>query len=393
MQTTIGENDGWKQIAVVGGETVFNTDFPFFSLDDFKVWTTSAAGVSTLLIRGTDYDVSGVPDEGEVYPNGTVTTRAPVVAGLITLARNTAILRSSNFPQTGYFDRVALNNDLNRETAALQDLRRLLGRTIHAADTDTAVAQLELPPLAGAPNSALMFDANGKPYFGVLADASALPSSAFGRSMLQAADASAAMDLLGFSAFFKTLVGAPDADAFRSLIGAAGATDPFNYVPIGVILDWAGATLPARCYWCDGTTRSRTTDSALFAAIGTTYGVGDGTTTFNLPDRRGRAPFGRDNMGGVAAGRLTNAAGGVDGVTLGASGGQQTRILSAAQMPVHIHGIDGFATSVNNNGGSVGGGAVHWADGGFRNATQYAGGDQPFSMIPPAIVCNFVIRY
>lgn len=75
---------------------------------------------------------------------------------------------------------------------------------------------------------------------------------------------------------------------------------------------------------------------ALFAKIGTLYG-GDGTTTFRLPDDRGRVRAGVDNMGGTSANRLTNKTGGLNGDILGAAGGTETHILSVAQMPSHGH--------------------------------------------------------
>ncbi len=68
---------------------------------------------------------------------------------------------------------------------------------------------------------------------------------------------------------------------------------------------------------------SRTQEPALFAKIGTTYGAGDGSTTFNLPDKRGRTIFGQDNMGGTAANRITATISGIAGTTLGAAGGTQ----------------------------------------------------------------------
>lgn len=105
----------------------------------------------------------------------------------------------------------------------------------------------------------------------------------------------------------------------------------------GVIFDYAGATAPNGWLMCYGQAVSRTTYKNLFAAIGTTYGAGDGSTTFNLPDCRGRAIIGKDNMGGTAAGRVTTAGGGIDGATLGASGGVEKHQLTAAQMPSHTH--------------------------------------------------------
>lgn len=82
---------------------------------------------------------------------------------------------------------------------------------------------------------------------------------------------------------------------------------------------------------------SRTTYSALFAKYGTTYGAGDGSTTFGLPDLRGRVFAGKDNMGGSSANRLTGLSGGIDGDVLGGSGGLESHVLTLAQLAAHTH--------------------------------------------------------
>ena len=74
----------------------------------------------------------------------------------------------------------------------------------------------------------------------------------------------------------------------------------------GSLIAFAGATAPQGYVLCDGRAVSRTTYSALFRTIGTTYGAGDGSTTFTVPDLRGRALFGADAMGGTAAGRSSS---------------------------------------------------------------------------------------
>lgn len=79
-------------------------------------------------------------------------------------------------------------------------------------------------------------------------------------------------------------------------------------VPTGTVSAFAGSAAPTGYALCDGSAVNRTTQAALFAVIGTTYGIGDGSTTFNLPDLRGRVVAGRDNMGGTSADNLTDAA-------------------------------------------------------------------------------------
>jgi phage-related tail fiber protein len=77
---------------------------------------------------------------------------------------------------------------------------------------------------------------------------------------------------------------------------------PVNFPP-GTLIDFAGATAPQGWLLCDGSAISRTEYAALFAAIGTAHGVGDGSTTFNLPDLRGEFRRGLDNMGTPAGAR------------------------------------------------------------------------------------------
>jgi microcystin-dependent protein len=97
---------------------------------------------------------------------------------------------------------------------------------------------------------------------------------------------------------------------------------------IGEVFDYAGAATPARCVLCDGSAISRSTYSALFAAIGTTWGAGNGSTTFNVPDFRGRFRAMADN----GAGRLTASSMGV-AATLGVVGGNE-------QLHQHNHGVN-----------------------------------------------------
>ncbi|MNK29154.1 Phage Tail Collar Domain protein [compost metagenome] len=106
----------------------------------------------------------------------------------------------------------------------------------------------------------------------------------------------------------------------------------------GTVLDFAGTAPPPGWLLCFGQSLLRTDYPALFGVVGTTYGAVD-ATHFTLPDCRGRAAVGKDNMGGAAASRLTTAAGGVDGATLGAAGGGEAHALTAAQMPLHNHGV------------------------------------------------------
>ena len=112
-----------------------------------------------------------------------------------------------------------------------------------------------------------------------------------------------------------------------SALGGAGAG------PVGVVNPFAGATAPSGWLLCYGQAVSRTKYPVLFTTLSTTYGSGDGSTTFNIPDMRGRAVAGADNMGGTDAGRLSIAN------TLGTATGTETITLTSAQsgVPAHSH--------------------------------------------------------
>lgn len=114
----------------------------------------------------------------------------------------------------------------------------------------------------------------------------------------------------------------------------------------GLVVPYAGTTAPTGWLLAQGQAVSRTTYAALFDVIGTTYGGGDGTTTFNLPDLRGRVVAGKDNMGGTSANRLTGQTGGVNGDNLAATGGDETHTLTTAQLSSHSH------SGSTNSGGS-----------------------------------------
>ena len=161
-----------------------------------------------------------------------------------------------------------------------------------------------------------------------------------------------------------------------------------NVAPPGVVLPFAGSAAPSGWLLCDGSAISRTTYAALFSAIGTTYGTGDGSTTFNVPDMRGRVAVGKDNMGGTAASRMTTAGSGVDGLTLGANGGAQTHTLTTAQIPAHTHNT---GTTISGRNTSAGGGeTIVYA--GATYAGTSVGGDGAHNNTQPSIVLNSIIR-
>ena len=158
--------------------------------------------------------------------------------------------------------------------------------------------------------------------------------------------------------------------------------------PAGVIMPYAGSSEPSGWLFCSGNAVSRTTYSGLFSAIGTTYGPGDNSTTFNLPDLRGRVIAGRDDMGGTAALRVTdsgsNANSGIAGTTLGANGGTQTHILTTAQLPT-FNMRSTTATSSPAHSDSV---PLPVAD----DVNVTVGENYPHLNMQPTIILNYIIK-
>lgn len=102
-----------------------------------------------------------------------------------------------------------------------------------------------------------------------------------------------------------------------------------NIEQTGSIKAWGGAAAPSGYLLCNGSAVSRTTYADLFAVIGETFGAGDGSSTFNVPDLRGRAPIGAGT--GDASDATTH--------TLGEKEGTERHALNEAEMPSHTHAI------------------------------------------------------
>jgi microcystin-dependent protein len=107
-------------------------------------------------------------------------------------------------------------------------------------------------------------------------------------------------------------------------------------VPSGTVSQTARATAPTGYLLCDGSAISRSTYSSLFDAIGTAYGTGDGSTTFNIPNLKGRIPVGFDSSQ-------------TEFDTLGETGGAKTHTLTSAEMPSHTHVQDSHNHTQNSH--------------------------------------------
>lgn len=92
--------------------------------------------------------------------------------------------------------------------------------------------------------------------------------------------------------------------------------------PAGIIMPFAGTVAPQGYLFCDGSAVSRTTYATLYAVIGDTFGAGDGSSTFNVPDLSGRVPLGVSQSH-----------------ALGTTGGSETVTLTESELPAHVHEV------------------------------------------------------
>lgn len=168
-------------------------------------------------------------------------------------------------------------------------------------------------------------------------------------------------------------------------------------IPVGIVVPKVNENLPSDSWkLCDGTALSRSTYATLFAALGTAHGTGDGSTTFNLPDLRGRTPIGAGTGSGLTA------------RTLGQAIGEESHQLTSAEMTSHTHGVNDpkhhhyFSPAYSGAGASTGFRTTTSLDGAFASITHpfadsgisadNAGSDTPHNTMAPSLVCAFMIK-
>jgi microcystin-dependent protein len=175
----------------------------------------------------------------------------------------------------------------------------------------------------------------------------------------------------------------PDAKISALLAAVNAVSITSNNVPTGVILSWGKAGAPAGYLEAAGQAVSRSTYSALFALYGATFGSGDGSTTFNVPDLRGVAMAGVD----AAVPAFT---------PLGTTSGAHTHQLSIGEIPAHTHTYNATYL-LSNSDTSITAYPFQWSSSGAKTtggttSKPPSGGDVPHNNVQPAITVNYIIK-
>lgn len=147
-------------------------------------------------------------------------------------------------------------------------------------------------------------------------------------------------------------------------------------MPTGSVIPFAGKTAPTGWLMCQGQAVSRSTYAQLFSVIGTTFGSGDGSTTFNLPNMCGRVAVGVDS----------------DANSIGTQRGETAHKLTNPEIPAHSHPYSAYIYSEGAENGRINsqqGAGVRWAD---PTDTRNSGGGNSHNNMQPSLYLHYMIK-
>lgn len=187
-----------------------------------------------------------------------------------------------------------------------------------------------------------------------------------------------------------------DAGQVQGVQGDVGPQGPAGVTPVnppGAMMAYAGLVIPAGYLICDGLAVSRATYADLYVAIGTAYGAGDGSTTFNLPNIKGRVPTGKDTAQ-------------TEFNTLGKTGGEKVHTLLSDEIPSHKHSFQGTTASAtgtqlafhavpNDSAGVIEseyGPGANVPGNLVGGVLAGGGGGSSHNNLPPYLVLNWIIK-
>jgi len=382
----------------------FSPSYLLLDADHLEVYVNDV-----LQTKGTHYSVSNIGDPPTAGFDVTFEAgQEPASGTTVTIQRVVPYTQETDYLENDPFPAAAHETALDKLTMLCQQLKRAVGRTMGTPVEDDPDRDMTLPDKATRAGEYLGFDSDGKPV------------------AKQVADLSTSLD---------TTINSPSAGHLLKHDGTnwvnitPGALCDLTIAP-GTIREYSGASLPdadkyGHWLWPDGSTIGDVGSGAdhedaalkdLFDVVKGGHG-NVGTENFangdtvKWPDRRGRVGAGKDDMGGTAAGRLTSASkAGIDGTTLGASGGAEGITLVLNELPSfdiddyfnfsqnsHDHTYTkpadgGLSGTGGNIKGSQTGGTTTRALADITISFDPIGGDEAHANVQPTYVNNFIIK-
>jgi len=318
--------------------TAFPFTFKVFSAADVLVIRADANMAEYTLELTTDYTVSLNANQN-TSPGGTVTKNTALATGdSLVITSTVGDLQPVDLTNGGGFYPDVINAALDRATIQIQQLSEKVDRSIKVTITSDLTPDEFVTELQQGASEASASAASA-------ADSAALAATFVpaGYAQLAGADftgpvtVATTLDVTGAASVVGLLTAGGGVEV-PALASGSKAGQVQEVAPPGLLAFFARDTAPAGWLKANGAAVSRTTYAALFAAIGTVHGAGDGSTTFNLPDRRGEFLRGWDDGRGVDAGRVFGSA-------------------QSSQNLAHTHGV------TNSGTGATVAGATQWVGG------------------------------